>query len=345
MGATGGPGGLAQATFMVTPGETLTVLVGQAGGDGGFESGVNIPGGGGGAPDGGGDGPGPDLPAGTPTVTASPDEGARGVLVGDDLVLAFSEPMNEASVEAAWSSASLPAGMMGFSWNASSTILTVDASAVLEYPAGGLAVDRYGYEIRLDADAEDQEGDSLVVPFVSTFETARNVTFTVDPTSSLTGSFLTGGTGSVVPLRPGDDESGNATWRAFVTFDLTSVPIVVQRVDAPFFARQQSVTGTPYADLGGALVLEQIPPITAIDAAAVTVAALETIGNLSTTAAAGNPDGNRALSAGTALDRSLDRGDSSITFRLGFSTATDLDNDDDYVELQAPTLTIHVLAE
>src|SRR5690242_19957747 len=71
-----------------------------------------------------------------PTVTVSPSEGQQGVLVDQPLILTFSKPMNTASVEAAWSSSSLPAADLEFSWNTSSTILTVDASAVLAYPAG-----------------------------------------------------------------------------------------------------------------------------------------------------------------------------------------------------------------
>jgi hypothetical protein len=62
-GASGGSGGLAVATLPVTPGQTLTVRVGEAGGDGPpFGQGPE-PGGAGGAP-GGGDGGSGDFPAG-----------------------------------------------------------------------------------------------------------------------------------------------------------------------------------------------------------------------------------------------------------------------------------------
>src|SRR5690606_6136348 len=95
---------------------------------GGDDGGMNV------GPDAGSNGT--DAAPAALTVEVSPSEGQKGVLTDQPLILTFSKPMNTASVEAAWSSESLPAADMQFSWNTTKTILSVNASAVLEYPAG-----------------------------------------------------------------------------------------------------------------------------------------------------------------------------------------------------------------
>lgn len=276
-----------------------------------------------------------------PTLTVSPSNGAKGVLIDTPIVLAFSEPMNRASVEAGWNSTSLPSGSMVFSWNAESTILQVDASAVLQYPVGGLAVDLLGFEVSLAGDVQDAEGDQLAAPFSSTFDTARDITYDLAAIAGGTGSG--NGTDSVVPLRPGDTDT-NATFRAFATFDISDLPVVVQVVGATFTANQQSVTGTPYADLGN-LETHQIAPISTIDATAVSNVSRMQLSDLSTTADVGTPDGNRSVDFAAALTNSIAASESSLTLRLQFTTAHDTNSDDDYVVLVNPTATVHILAE
>jgi hypothetical protein len=294
---------------------------------------------------------GPDAGNGTDaevfglTVTVSPSEGEKGVLVDQALILSFSQPMNTASVEAAWSSASLPAAKMQFSWNAEKTILSVDASEVLEYPAGGLTVDRFGYEIKLDASAESMDGETLSAALASTFETARDITVSIPATLTVgdgTGSF--DGTASTTVLRVGDTPS-NAAWRAFATFPLTSLPQgtdVVQWTSASLFARQASISGTPYADLGSITVGSLM--LTSIDVLAHTSVVTDVAGFSSTTGT-GNPDGDRTANVMAAIKADHDAGRAKSTLRFEFAAAHDTHSDEDVVILESPRLDLHFLAK
>ncbi len=279
------------------------------------------------------------------TVTVSPSEGEKGVLVDQTLILSFSKPMNTASVEAAWTSTSLPAAKMQFSWNTQNTILSVDASDVLEYPAGGLSVDTFGYEIKLDASAAAMDGAALSAAVSSTFETARDITVSIPATLTVgdgTGSF--DGTTSTTVLRVGDTES-NTAWRAVTTFPLTSLPQgtdVVQWTSASLFARQASITGTPYADLGsisvGSLVLASI------DVLAHTSVVTDAAGFSSTTGT-GDPDGDRTANVLAAIKADHDAGRAKSTLRFEFATAQDTNSDEDVVILESPRLELHFLAK
>lgn len=279
------------------------------------------------------------------TVTVSPSEGQKGVLVDQPLILTFSKPMNTASVEAAWSSTSLPAAQMQFSWNTAKTILSVDASAVLEYPAGGLDVDTYGYEIKLDASAESMDGEAVAAALTSTFETARDVTVSIPATLTVvdgTGSF--DGSASTVVLRVGDTTT-NTTWRAFATFPLTSLPPgadIVQWSAASLFARQASVTGTPYDDLGSIAVGSLA--MTSIDVLAHTTV-LTNVVDFSMSAATGNPAGDRTANVMAAVEADHDAARAKSMFRFEFTTAQDTQSDEDIVILESPRLDLRFLAK
>lgn len=302
--------------------------------------------------DGGAMNPGPD--AGTqqvdaastaPTVMVLPSEGQKGVLVDQALILTFSKPMNTASVEAAWSSASLPAQQMQFTWNTAKTILSVDASAVLEYPAGGLNVDTYGYEIKLDATAAADDGEAIAAPLVSTFDTARDITVSIPATLTVgegTGSY--NGTGSTTVLRVGDSET-NATWRSFVTFPLTSLPQgtdIVQWTSATLYARQASIEGTPYVDLGS--ITAGSLAITTIDAVAHTSVVTNVVG-FSLSATTGDPAGDRTANVKAAIEADHDAARTKSTFRLDFSTGQDTNSDDDVAVFESPRIDLRFLAK
>lgn len=285
-----------------------------------------------------------DAASTAPTVMVLPSEGEKGVLVDQPLILTFSKPMNTASVEAAWSSASLPAAQLQFTWNAAKTILSVDASAVLEYPAGGLNVDTYGYEIKLDATATSEDGEAIAAPLATTFETARDITVAIPATLTVgegTGSF--DGTGSTIVLRVGDSTT-NATWRTFVTFPLTSLPQgadVVQWTSASLYARQASIEGTPYGDLGS--ITAGSLAITAIDAVAHTSVVTNVVG-FSQSAATGNPAGDRTANVMAAVEADHDAARTRSTFRLDFTTAQDTGNDDVAI-FATPRLDLRFLAK
>ncbi len=279
------------------------------------------------------------------TVTVSPSEGAQGVRIDQPLVLSFSKPMNTASVEAAWTSESLPAAQMEFAWNTAGTILTVDASAVLAYPAGGLNVDRFGYVIELDASAEAADGEPLADISVA-FETARDITVQIPATLTVldrSGSF--DGAVTTTVLRVGDS-STNASWRTFLTFDLDTLPAGDDFVDwtsANLVARQASVSGTPYADLGS-ITVGRVSPVTAIDSVSYAATAYDIVG-FSLSAAVGIPDGDRTASVLDAIEADHAAARAETTLRLEFGTAQDGENDEDVAIFETPRLDLRFLAK
>jgi hypothetical protein len=290
-------------------------------------------------------GAGADAASTALTVDVSPSEGQKGVLVDQPLILTFSKPMNTASVEAAWSSASLPAAEMQFSWNTAKTVLSINAAAVLEYPAGGLNVDTYGYEIKLDASAQAVDGEALAAPLTSTFDTARDITVSIPATLTVndgTGSF--NGTVSTTVLRVGDTTT-NAAWRTFVTFPLTSLPQgadIVKWTTASLYGRQASIEGTPYADLGS--ITAGSLAMTSIDVIAHTSVVTNVVG-FSLSATVGNPAGDRTANVMTAVKADHDAARTRSSFRLEFTTAQDTESDDDVAILENPRLDLRFLAK
>jgi hypothetical protein len=304
-------------------------------------------------PDGGGGGGGAD--AGTagggdagggpsrPTVSVSPSEGARGVLVESPLVLSFSAPMDRTSVENGWSSTSLMRGAMRFSWNTESTILTVDASQALSYPKGGPSVDRFGFDIVIDADAKSAAGVELGTAFRSSFETAREVTMTLDtPVALKTGAFDSRVSTSV--LRVGDGPM-NQTWRSYVTFGLDGLPPAIVRTEsATLRLVQASIEGTPYADLGG-LTVGRVEPSPSLEDAVSYASTAQDPRPLPRDPGVGDPAGARMIDVKAHLEAAITASAAELSGRFEFATAQDGDNADDVVILSMPTLELVVLAE
>lgn len=280
---------------------------------------------------------------GAPTVTISPKDGKQGVLVDTPLALAFSEPMDTDSVESAWISASLPAADMVFSWDETQTVLTVDASAALQYAYGGVDVEPNIYFISLDVTATDVEGDALAARVDSLFYTARDITMRTPATTGVsagTGSF--NGASTTPVLRVGDGAAGE-TWRAFVSFDLSGLPDdIIEWKTVGLFARQVRVVGTPYVDLG-TIGLGAITPISEIGSSAVSAVARYPVG-FSASRDSGDPGGNRTAFVTEAIEEDYGSGHTRSTFRLEFGVTDDLDGDDDHAEFEEPRLDLLFIA-
>lgn len=98
-----------------------------------------------------------------PTViNKSPADGATGVPINTSLSLTFSEPMNEASVEAAFSAS--PAVTCTFLWDSTSTLMTCDPTADLSYGTS--------YTVTLGTGAQDANGNALAAAHSFGFTTA-----------------------------------------------------------------------------------------------------------------------------------------------------------------------------
>src|SRR6185503_16145953 len=109
--------------------------------------------------DAGGDGTAPAV------AMVTPPDGAAGVRADAAIVIAFNERMDTASVEAAWTSADLPAAAVAFAWNAAGDTLTVTPSAPLVLATGTgedpTTVAAHAYAFGLAATATDVSGMAL----------------------------------------------------------------------------------------------------------------------------------------------------------------------------------------
>ncbi|WP_168734847.1 Ig-like domain-containing protein [Deinococcus sp. KSM4-11] len=224
----------------------------------------------------GGGTPGPS--AGAPELLAiSPPNGAVGVHKDTNIELSFNQPMNHASVEAAYVSFSegLRRDQVTFVWNANSTKVTIDPKVDLKYADGTAAPITYSFLV--GSSAADQAGGTLKET-VASFRTARQFTAVLGSQAALDGytsgrdalysngvvggnTARTGGMGDMVP------EGGSATVsvRAFFSFDLSGLPptVVPGDLSAATLGLEQ-VTVYPssaYADMttaGEQLILEQV---------------------------------------------------------------------------------------
>ncbi len=209
-------------------------------------------------------------------LAVSPANGAVGVHKDTNIEMSFNQPMNRASVEAAYVSFSdgLRRNEVTFVWNANSTKVTVDPKGDLSYADGTAAPMTYSF--LLGSSAASLSGETLQESTVS-FKTARlfktvlgsqagldGYTASRDTASSNAQTGLqvarAGGMSDRVP-----DGYATVSVRAFFSFDLSGLPLTVapEDVSAATLSLEQ-VTVYPssaYADMTTAaekLVLEQV---------------------------------------------------------------------------------------
>jgi hypothetical protein len=211
----------------------------------------------------GGGTPGPA--AGAPELLAiAPANGAVGVRKDTNIELSFNQPMNRASVEAAYVSFSegLRRDQVTFVWNANSTKVTVDPKADLSYGDGTAAPITYSFLV--GASAAGQGGGTLKET-VATFKTARLFTSVLGSQAALDGytssrstassSGVVGGSTARVGGLSDMVPEGYATVsvRAFYSFDLAGLPLTLAPEDisaAALSLTQVNVyPSTAYADM------------------------------------------------------------------------------------------------
>ncbi len=101
--------------------------------------------------------------SGPEIVSITPDDGDRAVGLQQNIVVTFSEAMDEAATEAAFTSSDI--GSVSFQWNPAGTQLTINPNADFEYGTGTAN----SYSFQIGASATDLSANEL--------ETARSVTF------------------------------------------------------------------------------------------------------------------------------------------------------------------------
>jgi hypothetical protein len=185
-------------------------------------------------------------------LDVSPADGATGVSSDATIVITFSEPMDPTKTQAAYQSADLPGGSVTFSWNDDRDQLTITPNTPLDYAAASSTADpAQVYSYTLTKVAEAETGESLADDLTVSFSTLRQFdqTFGVDLSLSSNISALGNKTASSY-LGDYPDNDWN---RYFMTFDMSELAADIETVDTATLtvARTNSVSGTPFTDLGG----------------------------------------------------------------------------------------------
>ena len=147
-------------------------------------------------------------------VSITPASGATGVAKSANIVVTFSEKMNQAATQLAYQSSDLPASGVTFNWNAAGTAMTIDPNVDLLYTSTGKT-----YTFGLTTTATDIAGNAL--PATSSFKTFRQITTSITSTPALDGWVRPDGlVDTTSELRIGDSgDVSNATYRSCLRFE------------------------------------------------------------------------------------------------------------------------------
>jgi len=274
----------------------------------------------------------PKVVATTPTATAS------GVGADAKIEITFSEAMDRAAVEAAYSSAGLPLDKVSMAWNADMTVLTISPDQLLRYGSGNgddpSTAPRETYSITIGAGASDLAGNALGNDFVLGFSTKVRMQTTAKIVSALSRTTLGGSAlAENVNVIAGDASVNNLVYRGYVSFDLSKLPQGVAIESAEFGARQLGMEGTPYAALGPLEVYHlSFGTMTSIS----NVLPISNPGVFSEDGTLESKSIDVSLQAADDIAHRAERGDLS-QYRLQFDTTTDSDNAYDRVEFAKDT--------
>lgn len=202
--------------------------------------------------------PGDVTPPTVVFVTPAPQE--AGVLPDVVIVVGFSEPMDGASVEAAYASSSLPPDAVEMSWNGAGDRLTIRPKQPLGLNEGEGVIPQLvplvTYSFVLGTAARDRAGNALQESFSTSFTTARRLTASFEPDEFLTRTVIV--TDPVtLPGEPketllvGDSSADgvlfNSPVRSVLTFDFGLLPFTTVEIEAASIQSVVEVTG----DLAG----------------------------------------------------------------------------------------------
>jgi len=224
-------------------------------------------------------------------------------------------------------SSELPAAQATFTWSDGDMVLRVRPSSGLVVATGAdpATVAAASYAVDLTSQARDKAGNALVAEHVG-FTVVRSITQQLGAAQNrdLTGNWNSGGTYGLNYCERVDTTicmgDGAATYKAFVTFELASVPAdLVSLAAAQLNSTVLSIYGAPFSGLG-ALEIEHAE-FGSIGDAAFSAPALSAPRSMSTGAIAGGQ-----LSADVLADVQADWGARARSqFRLYFAIDTNSD--------------------
>ena len=194
-----------------------------------------------------------------PTIEAiQPPPGAVGVRFDAPIVIVFSEPMDQASVEAAYASDSLPASAVAMTWDTTGSELTIVADDPLPHATGSSPsrVSAAAITYTIGATAADLSGNAVGEETEVSFFTLREIEQVLPPNAARTGNVREDGAVNVcfaLP-RPCAGDSGqlaDAQYRGFLAIDLGDLPQGITEMEhASLEVEQIELQGTPYISLG-----------------------------------------------------------------------------------------------
>ena len=280
------------------------------------------------------DNPGDNADTASPLVASvTPAAGQIGIPADEVIKIGFNEAMDQASVEAAYSSHHLAKDAVTFSWNEAGDLLTITPKAPLALAEGigndPSVTEATKYEMWITTDATDLAGNPLTNQAEVSFTTSKRMVTTAPVVADLTRYRVSNGGVSAVgdDLRIGDNAM--LTYRGFVTFDLVGMPGGAEIEKAAFSVQQTAYIGTPF-DMGNVNTVHILYGI--VNSTAWNAVPLGMMDPLTTTTAIGP----RSVDVtGAVAEDYADRAARSnrTQYRLEFPTATNGDGDQDTIEL------------
>jgi hypothetical protein len=178
--------------------------------------------------------------------------GSSGNARNVNITITFSEPMDKAATQAAFS-ITAPVGMTSgiYTWSADGKTMTFNPSS--NFPYAVVAA------WRLTTGAMDLAGNAIAAQVTRSFNVIKQGTLVVNSVGASDGIARSDGLVSLNYASIHAGETDGAAIRAFVTFNLSALPATTERITmAAVYLYQMQLHGDPAAMLGGAPKLERV---------------------------------------------------------------------------------------
>ncbi|HEX2882173.1 MAG TPA: Ig-like domain-containing protein, partial [Polyangiaceae bacterium] len=257
----------------------------------------------------------------------------------------FSEPMDQASVEDAYSSLSFPKESISFAWNEAGdtvTLIPIEPFAYADGNAGGA----YGYGFSILETATDLAGNPLGQAATVSFSTFRRFVLEAELQGNLTGWVSTGGGSGLDHIYVGDTAINDNTLYGFVGFSLAGFPVEYEEIEIADLLFEQTAVNAGVAALGQLYANQTFHDDVSGFALSADMMASAPISDVGFNEVIG--DYRKASLIDIVIDDLANREARTDLnrYRLMFTVATDEDGKQDRVDFsEAPTLTITYLAE